>query len=1119
MKNLKRFLCTLLCIAMCAGMVIPTAATATVPTGIESVDDLLASFDEGSYTQLDMSTQTQWTMNPVNDKLPASESTVYLGEDCLKICYNADIPWFWLDKTKSLNYILSPKAASKDVIPANHKYVVITYSADSTVTSSLDLRIVGKFDTDNDPNTPTEEISPITIIPNVSASGGEWACSEVIEISPFFFTRFNCPDYVAFYFDEDDQNANIYIDSLNFFADAEDAATYAELAPILMDPDYVPEEPEEEEPDDPRDAVVTFEVVTEEDYYNVGDTITADIVATSTQDINVYSVNFELVVPAGLTLKSLDAAAATEDADIDDERFAWAYNGEDNQLEITTDGVVVATAEFEIDEDLDEEVEIKVDPDDVGLNNGKDEAKADAESVIVPVYDIEITVIGENTTLASGVDLFARYDEADLYEDEARTVAYDLATELEANEGYAITGYEFDNGEGPEEIDLDTFTFTESGTLTAITTAEITVTFVDGVNGSVTGEDKELVLLPGQTLEEILEENGIGYAADENYEFVSWVDGDGNEIDVTDKINSSITIKPVFTGVEVDVTPAYLNLFKKSEAIEDADTIQVTVAKFANNLQVTVADIDGYFLEKVTYTQDETETEMAKQSGDVYASLAALNSASEITVTAYYSKLVTVEFFAKDDIATLTGQTEFYAKQYEGKLYTDEACETEATAENIPTFEYKTNEDEGYKSVAMADEEAWLIGENDYANEDLLTFAYEADTTIEPNSDTEYKVTFTYTPGGVITGLNGATDDVEFWAKKGTAMDTIAVPEINTLNDDQYETEFTDLADEVSGAVTYIAAATPKSYDVNFTNTDGMLEIDVTEGTYSVDLEFTVSINAASEKKGYIAPETVTYKVGEGEEVEIIAEDGVFTISGDKITDVITVTAVAVKDTFELTVPADVIINETAAEGTVKFQVGDTVTVEVADGTLVSGITYTVAGLEGEFEAAYENGVYALDPEKLVGNVEITVNTLDVTFEYITADNYMALAAGTKILLVKGAGAEKVVALADETDVFWSEKYSAHVAIVDAEASANDLANGMTVTDGDPDAIAYDGDVNASGATLAADAAYVNYMLHNNAADVEDIERLEADFNGDGKVSTEDCQAILNVYLNAQQGN
>ena len=1113
MKNLKRFLCTLLCIAMCAGMVIPTAATATVPTGIESVDDLLESF-EGGYTEFDFSASNTWNWIQMNSIWPNHKFTTYLDQGCVQLKHSGSVnpngAFDWLSGGRgSVQYLLNfaPKSAN-NYIPTDHKYMVVTYA-----TNTVNEIAMGLYTGTN------------LVVNNISVSDGDWVCSGVYEVPEGTFARFNraSNNNIAFWFNET-ADIELYVKSAIFFESAEDAATYASLAPVLMDPDFEPVVPEvpgddEDEEEDPRDAVVTFEVVTEEDYYNVGDTIKASIWATSTQDINVYSVNFELVVPAGLTLKSLEAAAATEDADIEDERFAWAYNGEDNQLEITTDGVKVATAEFEIDEDLDEEVEIKVDPDDVGLNNGKDEAKADAESVIVPVYDIEITVIGENTTLASGVDLFARYDEADLYEDEARTEAYDLATELEANEGYAITGYEFDNGEGAEEIDLDTFTFTESGTLTAITTAEITVTFVDGVNGSVTGEDKELVLLPGQTLEEILEENGIGYAADENYEFVSWVDGDGNEIDVTDKINSSITIKPVFTGVEVDVTPAYLNLFKKSEAIEDADTIDVTVAKFANNLQVTVADIDGYFLEKVTYTQDETETEMAKQSGDVYASLAALNSASEITVTAYYSKLVTVEFFAKDDIATLTGQTEFYAKQYEGKLYTDEACETEATAENIPTFEYKTNEDEGYKSVAMADEEAWLIGENDYANEDLLTFAYEADTTIEPNSDTEYKVTFTYTPGGVITGLNGATDDVVFWAKKGTAMSTIAVPEINTVNDDQYETEFTDLADEVSGAVTYIAAATPKSYDVNFTNTDGMLEIDVTEGTYSVDLEFTVSINAASEKKGYIAPEKVTYKVGEGEEVEIIAEDGVFTISGDKITDVITVTAVAVKDTFELTVPADVIINETEAEGTVKFQVGDTVTVEVADGTLVSGITYTVAGLEGEFEAAYENGVYALDPEKLVGNVEITVNTLDVTFEYITADNYMALAAGTKILLVKGAGAERVVALADETDVFWSEKYSAHVAIVDAEASANDLANGMTVTDGDPDAIAYDGDVNASGATLAADAAYVNYMLHNNAADVDDIERLEADFNGDGKVSTEDCQAILNVYLNAQQGN
>ncbi len=132
-----------------------------------------------------------------------------------------------------------------------------------------------------------------------------------------------------------------------------------------------------------------------------------------------------------------------------------------------------------------------------------------------------------------------------------------------------------------------------------------------------------------------------------------------------------------------------------------------------------------------------------------------------------------------------------------------------------------------------------------------------------------------------------------------------------------------------------------------------------------------------------------------------------------------------------------------------------------------------------------------------VSSDEITLYRTNIELFFITAAQYRALAAGTKILAIKADSNDKTFAL-DEYNFCWSEKYSAYLAIVDAELTEDDVISDISHTKtADPDVIAYKGDVNGDGYVTAGDAAEISEMLHDpDNARFTDAERLAADVFG-----------------------
>jgi len=247
-------------------------------------------------------------------------------------------------------------------------------------------------------------------------------------------------------------------------------------------------------------------------------------------------------------------------------------------------------------------------------------------------------------------------------------------------------------------------------------------------------------------------------------------------------------------------------------------------------------------------------------------------------------------------------------------------------------------------------------------------------------------------------------------------------------------------------------------------------------------------------------------------------------LNGTKVTSPVTVSkgtdyafyAKFRKDVSFVTVPAGVILQVNGSyaviggEGvTVELKKGDTAVIVPLDDAMITDVYCNEALLEAE------RGRYTIPAEKLTDDIVITVYELE--YEFVTAKQYRALAGdGCKIVKLKSYVNNSCVHL-DGTKFYYSSKYNAYVAIVDAELTASEIGRNITVTEGYEAEIAYDGDVNRDGTENEADAKIVNDMLHAYTVKVgeyTDIMRFEADVFGeyteDGAyVTSADCAWIL----------
>jgi hypothetical protein len=198
-----------------------------------------------------------------------------------------------------------------------------------------------------------------------------------------------------------------------------------------------------------------------------------------------------------------------------------------------------------------------------------------------------------------------------------------------------------------------------------------------------------------------------------------------------------------------------------------------------------------------------------------------------------------------------------------------------------------------------------------------------------------------------------------------------------------------------------------------------------------------------------------------------------------------------------------------------------------ADGNIVTGVTYTVAGvtetssteLKKQTATSNGDGTYTIPGDTIVGNIAVTVETTKASFDFITYAQYQALAGGTKIavLTVDNKFEDKLVVLSAGTEqantFYWSANYTAYLAIVDNSETAMTLSSKLSFvadqTEGHTSVAAYTldgkGDVNGDNRVSIADAAIIKDVLKSASNGVNDDQilygitdqmRLEMDVDG-----------------------
>ena len=143
------------------------------------------------------------------------------------------------------------------------------------------------------------------------------------------------------------------------------------------------------------------------------------------------------------------------------------------------------------------------------------------------------------------------------------------------------------------------------------------------------------------------------------------------------------------------------------------------------------------------------------------------------------------------------------------------------------------------------------------------------------------------------------------------------------------------------------------------------------------------------------------------------------------------------------------------------------------------------------------DGSYKVPAEMIVEPIDITFD--EIAYEFVTAKQYRALASDDYKIVMIYADANDTDYTLGDYDFYYSEKYEAYVAIIDAELTAAEIGQDIEFKAGDEDEIDYDGDVNGDGKVSSADSAIVNELLHAyNSADTEytDIMRFRADVYG-----------------------
>lgn len=813
------------------------------------------------------------------------------------------------------------------------------------------------------------------------------------------------------------------------------------------------------------------------------------------------------------------------------------------------------------------------------LGQKKGDTVSPEAALTVNLHDLRVTLAAGNGIVngAASVTLYAKYGETGLYSDPARKEKATVS--MSANDGYRLnnkTGEKLWKCGTAEYADFDAIKgliFKESKTFDLQTTKVWTISFsMTGVTGGSLSTENPITVDEGTKLSAA----GLPTAtANTGYAFTGWKVGtESSTVDTsTYEVNADITLTPVFT------VQSYAFTYTQNESTVSVTAgVEAGKATYGQDVTFTVEPNAKHIVKQVSYTiGNGTATTItavngtytipgSKIVGDVkleittvpyYAVTFKAGTGIDLTETTLYTLgagFYTDTTFAADKVTEaptptaqegyrLADQTgEALWKDESGTGYTAETVKTAVfsvdtvlTAQSVKTYKVTFESADPAKATVAGRQtldagttiteipaatytagytfKEWRIGKTAYASDEALK-------AVEINSDTivtlvtknaSYAATLTGGDAAEITAITGITDDR---AVHGTDI---------TFK----------LTAKPGYKVTAVAYQINGGAAVTLTPADGVYTIPGAAITGPVTLQLTsnetVTVTFEAGVNGSVDGTTafILDKGGKLTEAQLnaVTKTGVagytfkeWQIDGaaktqDEILDTsfvanTTVTAIFDHAIYSVAAAGTNGVPTTATHGT------DLTFTPTVNGKIVVGVTAKI----GETVVAVTknaNGSYTISGGAITGNLTITAQTVDGSWDFIGKDSYIALSADKKIAVL---ATDKLAGnyLLDGEGMYWSSKYKAYVKIVGKDETEQTLTAKLAFNASVAEqTLSYTGDINGSNTVTPADGGMINDELHSVARlyVLTEKERLEMDVNGDKKVSTEDIMSILRKYV------
>lgn len=797
----------------------------------------------------------------------------------------------------------------------------------------------------------------------------------------------------------------------------------------------------------------------------------------------------------------------------------------------------------------------------------------------VNLHDLQVKLTAGNGIVngAASVTLYAKYGETGLYSDPARKEKATVS--MSANDGYRLnnkTGEKLWKCGTAEYADFDAIKgliFKESKTFDLQTTKVWTISFsMTGVTGGSLSTENPITVDEGTKLSAA----GLPTAtANTGYAFTGWKVGtESSTVDTsTYEVNADITLTPVFT------VQSYAFTYTQNESTVSVTAgVEAGKATYGQDVTFTVEPNAKHIVKQVSYTiGNGTATTItavngtytipgSKIVGDVkleittvpyYAVTFKAGTGIDLTETTLYTLgagFYTDTTFAADKVTEaptpaaqegyrLADQTgEALWKDESGTGYTAETVKTAVfsvdtvlTAQSVKTYKVTFESADPAKATVAGSQtldagttiteipaatytagytfKEWRIGKTAYASDEALkAVEINSDTIVTlVTKDASYAATLTGGDAAEITAITGITDDR---AVHGTDI---------TFK----------LTAKPGYKVTAVAYQINGGAAVTLTPADGVYTIPGAAITGPVTLQLTsnetVTVTFEAGVNGSVDGTTafILDKGGKLTEAQLnaVTKTGVagytfkeWQIDGaaktqDEILDTsfvanTTVTAIFDHAIYSVAAEGTNGVPTTATHGT------DLTFTPTVNGKIVVGVTAKI----GETVVAVTknaNGSYTISGGAITGNLTITAQTVDGSWDFIGKDSYIALSADKKIAVL---ATDKLAGnyLLDGEGMYWSSKYKAYVKIVGKDETEQTLTAKLAFNASVAEqTLSYTGDINGSNTVTPADGGMINDELHSVARlyVLTEKERLEMDVNGDKKVSTEDIMSILRKYV------